>query len=335
MALLSTSSHLVKVSENYSAGSGISIDNNVISVTGEFGKVYSAGKNISITDEDVINSKDWTNDIANASANAYNAATALIGDKLDSTAFTTWQNGQYSTDLQTIEGQIANKLDTSSFSDVSASFLTAHQSLDGYATTAQVDTVSSLLSAGLDYVSAHGGASYTGDAQGALDKVYSNSGNWISTLDNAASALFFANNVQQGNVTYGGPILSAKSTNWNFTNSFEIVGNKLTLASDFGNGRYSGSFNPTGLSGYGTGNWGAGNFDWHLDYRGLGGKFSDLDNTTSTWSALRNVDLGLTTAGVVSSISGHQILPYPMEFVSTSSEATGTNILYIVTGTGV
>ena len=27
-------------------------------------------------------------------------------------------------------------------------------------------------------------------------------------------------------------------------------------------------------------------------------------------------------------------LPYPMEIVSTSSEATGTNILYVVTGAG-
>lgn len=41
-------------------------------------------------------------------------------------------------------------------------FLTAHQSLAGYATTAQVKTVSSILSAGLDYVSANGGKTYTG-----------------------------------------------------------------------------------------------------------------------------------------------------------------------------
>ena len=137
MALLSTSSRLIKVGQDYSAGSGISINDHVISVTGEFGKVYSAGENISI-DGNVINSKDWTNDIANASANAYNQATAQIPEpfdptylsgeidnKLNSTAFTSWQNGQYSTDLQTIEGQISNKLDKSAFSDVSASFLTA------------------------------------------------------------------------------------------------------------------------------------------------------------------------------------------------------------------
>jgi len=141
MSILSTSSHLIKVGQDYSAGHGISIDDHVISVTGDSGTTYSAGDNISIYEQDeqlYISSKDWTNDIANASANAYNAATAQIpepqdlsyisskvDDKLDSTAFTNWQTGQYTTDLQTIEGQITNKLDTSSFSEVSASFLTA------------------------------------------------------------------------------------------------------------------------------------------------------------------------------------------------------------------
>ena len=37
-------------------------------------------------------------------------------------------------------GDVANKLDTTAFSDVSGTFLTAHQSLDGYATTAWVDS---------------------------------------------------------------------------------------------------------------------------------------------------------------------------------------------------
>ena len=150
MSILSTNKRLIKVGQEYSAGSGISIDEGVISVTGEFGKTYSAGDNVSIYEQDeqlYISSKDWSYDIANASANAYNEAVAQIPDpfdpsylsaqidnKLNSSDFTTWQNGQYTTDLQTIEGQINNKLDTSSFSDVSGSFLTAHQSLDGYAT---------------------------------------------------------------------------------------------------------------------------------------------------------------------------------------------------------
>ena len=141
MSILSTNTKLIKVGQDYSAGSGISIYDHVISVTGEFGKTYSAGDNIDIYNQGeqlYISSKDWSEDIANASANAYNEAVAQIPDpfdtsylsaqidnKLDATAFTNWQNGQYSTDLQTIEGQINNKLDESAFSQVSGSFLTA------------------------------------------------------------------------------------------------------------------------------------------------------------------------------------------------------------------
>lgn len=131
MSILSTNNKLIKVGQDYSAGSGISIYDHVISVTGEFGKTYSAGDNISIYEQGeqlYISSKDWTNDIANASSNAYNEAVAKIPDpfdptfisakvdnKLDTTSFTNWQNGQYSTDLQTIEGQISNKQDSLTF----------------------------------------------------------------------------------------------------------------------------------------------------------------------------------------------------------------------------
>ena len=141
MSILSTNTRLIKVGQDYSAGSGISIEDKVISVTGEFGKTYSAGDNISIYNQGeqlYISSKDWSEDIANASANAYNEAVAQIpapfdpsfisgqvDNKLDTTAFTAWQNGQYTTDLQTIESQISNKLDESAFSQVSGSFLTA------------------------------------------------------------------------------------------------------------------------------------------------------------------------------------------------------------------
>lgn len=137
MSILSTNTRLIKVGQDYSAGSGISIDNHVISVTSIPETTYYAGDNITIVDN-VINSKDWSQDIADASANAYNEATAQIpapfdpsyisakvDDKLDSMAFTNWQDGQYTTDLQTIEGQINNKLDESAFSAVSGSFLTA------------------------------------------------------------------------------------------------------------------------------------------------------------------------------------------------------------------
>lgn len=42
--------------------------------------------------------------------------------------------------LNNMQSNINNKLDTTAFSTVSGTFLTAHQSLDGYATTGYVDT---------------------------------------------------------------------------------------------------------------------------------------------------------------------------------------------------
>lgn len=146
MSILSTSSKLVRVGDSYSAGEGISIENNTISVTGDYGHAYSAGDNITISDDNIISSKDWSSDIAAASANSYNETTAWVdgqgfitdadlGDyalktdvettsgllkldidevsgsvssKLDTTTFTTWQNGQYSNDI----GGLANNIDT-------------------------------------------------------------------------------------------------------------------------------------------------------------------------------------------------------------------------------
>ena len=196
MSILSTNHRLISIGESYSAGNGIDITDQVISVTGD-ATPYSAGENIDIQDH-IISGKDWSNDITEASSHAYNETTAWVkenytnsadmtyisavvdtkldasawssvsGDlatesyvimsdnitydrakgyvdsqqfakesacqsafdylntnKLDNISFTNWQNGQYNTDLQTIEGQINNKLDESAFSQVSGDFLTA------------------------------------------------------------------------------------------------------------------------------------------------------------------------------------------------------------------
>jgi len=142
MSILSTSSKLVRVGYSYSAGEGISIENNTISVTGDYGHAYYPGENISISDDNVISSKDWSSDIDTAVQNASAETTAwvdsqnyltdadmsdyaLITDvettsgllkmdidtvsgsisgKMDSTAFNDWQNGQYANDI----GGLAN-----------------------------------------------------------------------------------------------------------------------------------------------------------------------------------------------------------------------------------
>lgn len=106
MSILSTNRKLIKVGQEYSAGSGISIDDFVISVTGEFGKTYSAGDNISIYQQDdnyYISGKDWS-------------------FKYDTSSFDEWHSNQYTNDLSQLE---TNKLNTSSFSSVSGDFLVA------------------------------------------------------------------------------------------------------------------------------------------------------------------------------------------------------------------
>ena len=146
MSILSTSSKLVRVGDSYSAGEGISIENNVISVTGDYGHAYYAGDNITISDDNVISSKDWTSDIDTAAQNVSAETTAWVdsqnyltdadmGDyalitdvettsgllkmdidtvsasitgKMDSTAFNDWQNGQYANDI----AGLSNDIDT-------------------------------------------------------------------------------------------------------------------------------------------------------------------------------------------------------------------------------
>ena len=167
------------------------------------GTEYSAGPNIDIQD-DVISGKDWTDEIAEASANAYNAATAQIPDpfdpsyisgqidnKLDTTAFTAWQNGQYATDLQTIEGQISNKLDESAFSSVSSSFYTNDNpsgfitgvDLSPYYTTADANSLSSMFSGAIDYVSANAGDDFPQSADEALQTYQQYSGTYLTEND--------------------------------------------------------------------------------------------------------------------------------------------------------
>lgn len=127
-----------------------------------------------------------------------------VADKLDATAYTPF-------DPTYISGTIDNKLDTTAFSDVSGTFLTAHQSLDGYATTAWVDSQGYLtahqpISADewnnvYDTVNVYSG-SWTGsessptasvDSNGSIDIVSSNNtvyfdvnGTWFNDAVNSA-----------------------------------------------------------------------------------------------------------------------------------------------------
>lgn len=61
MSILSTNTKLIKVGQDYSAGSGISINDKVISVTGEFGKTYEGISPIVVNNnENVVSADTWT-----------------------------------------------------------------------------------------------------------------------------------------------------------------------------------------------------------------------------------------------------------------------------------
>lgn len=126
MSILSTSSKLVRVGNSYSAGEGISIENNVISVTGDYGHAYSAGENISISDDHIISSKDWSSDIDTAVQNVSAETTAWVSEQ---GYITDASLSDYAliTDVETTSGLL--KMDIDSVSSLVSSFDSSINSL--------------------------------------------------------------------------------------------------------------------------------------------------------------------------------------------------------------
>lgn len=176
---------------------------------------------------------DWTDTITAASSYAYEQATAAIpqpqdlsyisgkvddlsSNKLDSTAFST-VSGSFLTAHQALPesatwNTVTSKLDTTAFSTVSGDFITALSDSGNWNSTYNTVSTNSGSWSGrpqipvsginIDIYEADGkivfsgmtgggSSTYTGDAQGALDEVYTNSGDWNSThntvSDNSAS----------------------------------------------------------------------------------------------------------------------------------------------------
>lgn len=112
----------------YSAGDYIDITNNVISVTGDVGKTYSAGDNIAITEDNVISGKDWSGEIASAVSSAVapkldtSAFSAVSGDFLQSgdlnNYYTREETNTYV--ISSIGSATSGKLDASAYHEYSA-----------------------------------------------------------------------------------------------------------------------------------------------------------------------------------------------------------------------
>lgn len=101
---------------------------------------YSAGANIDITDH-VISGKDWSNEINDASANAYNQSTGWTDSQGYLTGVDLSEYAKTDFVVSSIDAATSGKYDTSSFSAISGSFLTAHQSLPQSADWNEATTV--------------------------------------------------------------------------------------------------------------------------------------------------------------------------------------------------
>lgn len=189
----------------YSGASGIQVQDHVISISGEVGRVYSAGANINISNQNVISGKDWTNTIDSHIASATSsfltsgdlpsakpvsgASGIKIEELTDKVVFSisgdvgkTYSAGSninITNDVISgknwqpeINAATSGKLNTSSFTAYTATATsgkldtTAFTAYTATATTGKLDT-----SAFTAYTATAGGADYSGIAPVTVDNV--------------------------------------------------------------------------------------------------------------------------------------------------------------------
>ena len=161
MSILSTNKKLISIGAEYSAGQGIDITNHIISVVeSAVGTNYSAGPNIDIYDDEgqpTISSKDWSSEIADASANAYEQAIAQIPEPQD---------------LSYLSGRIDTN--TSGIDYISSVCITAHQDWTDTIKGASSYSYKQSTSYFDNWISGQ----YTGDITNITNKVTAISGNF-------------------------------------------------------------------------------------------------------------------------------------------------------------
>ena len=254
MGILSTNKKIINLGQGYSAGSGISIDDYVISYTGNEGQLYNAGPNIDIYDDQdqlYISGKDWSADISNASSNAYEQATALIppefdpsyisgvvDSKLDSTAFST-VSGDYATTsyvdmsddltysratawgnqnlapLNSVADNSAKWNGIEVYEQNSATYLTAHQDISNKLDTTAFSTVSGT------FLTAHQ-VIPSAKWEDASDVVQSNSAQWSeNTGDEEVNNAVYNNSANWNDITV------YQTNSANYLTAHQDISNKL------------------------------------------------------------------------------------------------------------
>ena len=287
---------------------------------------------------------DWTNTIKEASANAFDEATALIppafdptfmsgaiDNKLDATAFST-VSGDFATtgdlenyattswvsnintairnDMGTIavntannysaitstssflSGAVDNKLDTTAFGDVSGTFLTAHQSLDGYATTAWVDSQG--------YLTAHQPIS-ADEWNNVYDTVNVYSGAWTGSESSPTAVVDSHGSID---------IVSSNNTVY-----FDVKG---TWFNDAVNSAYTGSQGDANVNAY-----------VHNNSATINDVNTTVQSNSSVWDSVTGKEDLISygySAGAISSINGSAILgetiPYEVYGISAGENIT-------------
>lgn len=255
---------------------------------------------------------------------------------------------------------VTDKLDTSYFSDVSGTFLTAHQSLDGYATTSQVND----LSGAIDYVSANGG----------VNVPVSNSGDLYKVEFDGVDLYGYKTTTNIPNYSYSA-VSSQESTYLQYTNypqwnnpgiqdlrnwsAFDVISissngeriypsyygdNRLTALDVYYAARYVYDYNDNQLADF-SGYIGKITLDNLVisSYFDKPSYYNDIARVSEfrLWFSANHTPEGSVESKYITSVG--KILPSgtnniegifvpQIQFVTTSAEASGSNILYVVTG---
>lgn len=208
----------------YSGASGIQIQDHVISISGEVGRVYSAGANINISNQNVISGKDWANTIDSHIASATSAF--LTSGDLPSAKPVSGTSGIKIEELTdrvvfSISGDVGKTYSAGSNINISNQNVISGKNwqpeIDA-ATSGKLDT-----SAFTAYTATAGGADYSGIAPVTVDNVnrtisvsagYTlSAGSGINFVDDFADKILTINADTSGFVRYTDQVLGIGNGN--------------------------------------------------------------------------------------------------------------------------
>lgn len=204
----------------YSGASGIQVQDHVISITGEVGRVYSAGANINISNQNVISGKDWTNTIDSHIASA--TSSFLTSGDLPSAKPVSGASGIKIEELTdkvvfSISGDVGKTYSAGSNIDITNEVISGKDwsnEIDA-ATSGKLDT-----SAFTAYTATAGGADYSGIAPVTVDNVnrtisvsagYTlSAGSGINFVEDSTAKILTINSIAAPDWYFAGPNINIR-----------------------------------------------------------------------------------------------------------------------------